>query len=262
MIYVKAISNYIAALITAAMIFTTIAFFVTTSTKQIQVSNYALNTMVEISDRARENLAINTIFIGNRTIITIVNKGTIDVQLSHILFITKRMSTFKYNVNATIIPIGGIVNLNYVLPVSRDNIYDILITTSRGNVFSALYSVDKPLSITVIPSDRIISLNEKFNLTIIITNNIGSEIVLNTLDFNISFYSGGADISQYFALKEVFPRSPVYLAPGEQIVYQFTYEYGGGAPTGIVDLKIVIHAVSVNGEELYSYSYVKYLFEI
>ncbi len=258
----KAISNYIAALITVAMIFTTIAFFVTTSTRQIQVSNYALNTMVEISDRAREGLAVNTLFLGNRMLLSIVNKGTIDVRLSHIVFITKNMRSIEYTVNATIVPVRGIVNLNYTLPVPRSELYDILITTARGNVFSALYSAEKPLTILIIPSDRAIRGSERFNLTIIIINNIDLSLIINPNDINITFIKGSIDVSRYFGLKDLFPDTSIELAPGEQIVFQYTYEYSGGVGPGIIDLNVIVHSISINGEELYGYSHSTYLFEV
>ena len=71
----RGISNYVAAVLTVAMIFTSIAFFISFMLRQIEISNYALNTMVKISDRARENLGISYVFPNNQTIIiTIVNR--------------------------------------------------------------------------------------------------------------------------------------------------------------------------------------------
>ncbi len=259
----KAISNYIAALITVAMIFTTISFFVITSTRQVQLSNYALNTMVQISDRAREDLAISSVIRGNYLYLTLVNTGAIDVKLEHLLIITKNLRLYKTIINGTTVPMNTIINLSFKLPVNRSDIYSIKITTSRGNVFDVLSPRNKPLKLYVLPGRRRIGANTDFNLTIIVYNNIGSSLILKPSDFNISFISSlGNDVSDYFVLVTAYPREDISLKPGQQVVYQFTYEYGGGLAGQHIDISIFIDTHTVFGEEILDSSYIVYAFTV
>ncbi len=259
---VKAISNYIAALITVAMIFTTISFFIITSTRQVQLSNYALNTMVQISDRAREDLAISSVIKHRRLYLTLVNTGTLDVTLEHLLIITKNLKLYKKVINGTVIPMNTIVNLEFNLPVPRDEIYSIKITTTRGNVFDVLSPKNKPLNLYIIPENRVITANERLNITIIVYNNIGSIIQLKPSDINISFIkyleTGSADVSDRFVLKNVYPDDIIDLKPGQQVVFVFTYEYGGGITASRIDLSILIDTHTIYGEEILVSSYTAY----
>ncbi|MEM4696153.1 MAG: hypothetical protein QW170_02735, partial [Desulfurococcaceae archaeon] len=57
----KAISNYIAAIITVSMIFTSIFFLVNTMIRQSRLSGYALNNMSLMIDKARESINVDYI---------------------------------------------------------------------------------------------------------------------------------------------------------------------------------------------------------
>ncbi len=254
----KAISNYIAALITVTMIFTAIAFYITTSIRQVQISNYALNTMVEISERARENLALSSVINGQNITITIVNRGTLDTPLSHLVIVSKTLKVYEYTINGTTVPVGGIVNLRFQLPVPPDQIYNIMLITYRGNVFDVLSTTSKPLTIYITLSDRLISPGEKFNISIVIINNIGSTLRISPDYISIYFRNETANLTSYFVVNNVFPDETISIGPSQQVILTYTYEYVGGLSPTYVDIYILIEPRSIFGEHVYSSTYVHY----
>ncbi len=261
----KAITNYIAAVITAAMIFTSVAFFITSTLRQVEISNYALNTMVQLSDRAREVLGIGYVFNANTIVLTIVNAGGIDVGLNHVVFIDKNLSVYKVNVNSTTIPIGSIVNLEIPLPTSSSNIYSIKITTSRGNVFDVLSATYKPIDVIAYVNITRSSVNDRFEVTIYIRNSIPRSLLLSYSDLHISFINhvSGSNVTRYFTLKQVYPSETILLKPGEQVVYHYVYEYSGGLTADTpIDITIFIDTETDTLETIYSSTTLSYAFLI
>ncbi len=262
----RGISNYVAAIITVAMIFTSIAFFISFMLRQIEVSNYALNTMVKISDRAREDLGISYVFPDNKTIIiTIVNRGTIETTLAYVVFIDKNFTVHEVNVNTTTIPISAITNLRLQLPIPLNEIEAIKITTKRGNVFDVLSSLEKPLSMTIITNTTKVSPSGYVEVTVLVKNNLFRNILLDRSNMNITFvdHVTGEDLSQYFVQVEIFPDEPLVLPQGGQLIYRIVYKYGGGLPAGTtVDIIINVDTTTTTYEEVYSSATLYYAFRV
>lgn len=259
----RAITNYVAALVTITMIFTSVAFFISTLIRQGQLSNYALNVMVSVSDRARENLAISSIVRGNSLIITIVNLGTIEVSPTYIVFIDKNLNTHKLKINGTTIPIGSIINLRIPLPVPYAELESVKLTTLRGNVFDVLVSTHKPVLMTILANKTIIELNDMFEINVFIENNLFKDLLIKPDDFTVSFinYVNGNDLTHYFVLKNTFPDEPVILRKGEKTVFRFIYQYSGGlVPNTPVSIRIDLNTLTTSYEEIYSSTYSIYSF--
>lgn len=262
----RGISNYVAAIITVAMIFTSIAFFISFMLRQIEISNYALNTMVEISDRAREDLGISYVFPDNQTIIiTIVNRGTIETTLAYVLFIDKNFTVHEISVNASSIPISAVMNLRLQLPVPLNEIEAIKIATTRGNVFDVLSSLEKPLSITLMINTTSVSPSEYVEIIILVKNNLFRNVLFDESCINVSFidHVTGKDVSSYFVKTNIFPAEPLVLPQGGQIIYRVTYKYGGGLSSGsIIDVVVNINTMTTVYEEIYSSATLYYAFQV
>ncbi len=262
----KGITNYIAALITAAMIFTSVAFFITSMLQQVNISNYALNTMVEVSDRSRENLGISYVFKGNDTLVlTIVNAGSVEVTLAHVAFIDKDLNLYKISVNATTIPIGSIITLWLQLPVPPDQIESIKITTTRGNVFDVLSSREKPLNIVVLVNTTSVAPADYFEVELIIVNSVFRNIELSTSDISVDFINHvtGENITTYFTLRKAYPPDPVVIGSGQEVVYRLVYKYSGGLVSGLpIDIRVYIDTVTVSYEEVHSSAELIYAFNV
>jgi hypothetical protein len=257
----RSISNYIAALITAAMIFTSIAFFISTNIRQVEISNYAMNTMVQLSDRARENLAISYVFTGNnKIIISLINTGSIDITLSYIIFIDKYLNTYTYSLNLTI-PIGTAYNLRYTLPFDKSKLYDIKITTSRGNIFDVLSPTIQPIDTIIYPNTTRIKPVSEFMINIVIKNRIPSEIIIYTDSIKVSFinYVSGENITKYFILENITPSTPIVLKPGDELIITEKYIYVGGISSETpIDIYVLIHTITSTSQEVYSSTTLNY----
>jgi hypothetical protein len=262
---VRGISNYIAAVITVTMIFTSLAFFISTMIKQVEISNYALNNMVSISDRARENLGISYIFPDNESIIiTIVNRGTIEVTLSYVVFIDKHDNVYTINVNSTTIPISSIVNLKLQLPIPRDEIDSIKIATMRGNMFDVLSSIEEPIDMIIYTNATTLKTGDEIEVVVIVKNTLYRNILLERTNFNITFvdHVTGENITRYFLLEEYYPDEPLVLPQGGETIYRFVYQYEGGLQTGtIADIYVRVYTTTTTYEEVYSSAHLYYAFE-
>ncbi|OYT38642.1 MAG: hypothetical protein B6U89_05500 [Desulfurococcales archaeon ex4484_58] len=260
----KAITNYIAAIITATMIFTSVAFFIISSLRQIELSNYALNTMVEISDRARERLSISYVIRNQTIIITLVNTGSTDVTLKHAIVIDQNLTVYKLDVNYTTITMGSVTNLELPLPVPPDQLYTVKLTTTRGNVFDVLSSMIKPIDIYVFVNETSIQTNQRFEIKLVIRNNLHTTLTIKSGDIDISFINHvtGENISTYFTGEKVFPNKPIEIQPSQQVIYVFVYEYSGGLTAGTpVDIDVFVHALTIRLEDVYSSITSIYCFE-
>uniref|UniRef100_A0A7C4DAX5 Uncharacterized protein n=1 Tax=Staphylothermus marinus TaxID=2280 RepID=A0A7C4DAX5_STAMA len=261
----KAITNYVAALLTLTMIFTSVAFFVSTMIKQSQFSSETMRVMVNVSDRAREYLGIGYVVQGNRLILTIINLGTIEVTPTYIVYIDKDLNVIYEELKGISIPIDSIVKLNLSIPKPFTELRSIKLTTLRGNVFDVLVPTYKPLSITALVNRTLIGLNDVFELTLIIENNLFKDIVIKPDDFTIRFINhiNNTEVNTYFFLKKVFPEDPVILRKSEKIVFKFIYQYSGGIVSETpIDIKIDLTILTVNYEEVYTSTYVTYLFKL
>jgi len=263
---VKAISNYVAAVLTISMIFLSVSFYISSMLKQVELSNLALNTMVKITDRAREDLAISySIYENNTLVLSIINKGTIEVYPSYLVVYDKNMSVYTISVNYTRVPIGGVINLYVKLPCSFDRVYSIKLTTTRGNVYDVLSTSSKPLLVVIIPGTEKVVANESFTFMIVIRNDLIKPIILTPDSFDISFidHVTGSNLTDKFKLESISPDVAVMLNQNEQIIYRFTYQYTGGLQNGTsIDLLVKITSYTVNYEEIYIWVTSKYLITI
>ncbi len=261
----RGISNYVAAVLTVAMIFTSIAFFISFMLRQIEISNYALNTMVKISDRARENLGISYVFPNNQTIIiTIVNRGTIETTPTYVIVIDKNFTMYKVSVNATSIPIGAVVNLKLQLPIPRNQLEAIKVATERGNVFDVLSSTVRPLDMFITTNTTYVGVNDYVEIDIVIKNNLYRSVLLDRQYINLTLvdHVTGEDITQYFVEEGHYPDEPIAIPPGGQVTYKIIYRYGGGLPyTTRVDIVVNINTVTTMYEEVYSSATSYYAFK-
>jgi len=263
---VKAISNYVAAVLTISMIFLSISFYISSMLKQVELSNLALNTMVKITDRAREDLAISYSFSENNTLVlTIINKGTIEVYPSYLVVYDKNMSVYTISINYTRIPIGSVVNLFIKLPCKFEEVYSIKLTTTRGNVYDVLSTSSKPLFILIIPeTDRVVA-NESFTFMIAIRNDLIKPIILTPDSFDISFidHVSGDNLTDKFKLESINPDATVMISQNEQIIYRFTYKYTGGLQNGTsIDLLVKITCYTANYEEIHMWITAQYLITV
>jgi len=260
---VRGISNYVAALMTVTMIFTSVAFFISFMLRQVEMTNYALNTIVRLSDRAREDLGISYVMIGDKNmIVTIVNRGSVEVSLAHIIYLDRDMNAYILRINGTVIPIGGILNLNLTLPVPASNLRSVKITTARGNVFDVLSSTVKPLETIILVNATSLKPGDYFEVLIIARNTLTREVLLEFSSFNISFIDNatGSDLTSYFNYISYFPPEPVQVSPGGECVFRIVYRYGGGLSGKIVDVVVLINAYTATYEEVYSSTTLYYAF--
>ncbi len=246
----KAISNYIAALIAASMIFTSIAFLISLSLRQVELSNYALNTMVEISDRSRENIATSYVIDGNTMILTIANVGEIDVELQYLVFIFKNLTAVKKMLNNTRVATGTLVTLRIALPVDISRIDSAKLVTKRGNVFDIFASKARPLQVIVDTNTTIVSPGETIELRIYIYNYLNEKILVSPDDIKAYFYSDTTNLTSNFTRGTEYPPPGTYveLEPGESTRMIILYTYNGGiAPGTPMDIQLYITAYSGPG---------------
>jgi len=260
---VRGISNYVAALMSVTMIFTSVAFFITFMLRQVETTNYALNTIVKLSDRAREDLGISYVITGNKSMfVTIVNRGSVEVSLVHVVYLDRDMNAYILTINGTVIPIGGILNLNLTLPVPVSNLRSVKITTTRGNVFDVLSSTVKPLETIILVNATRLQPGSYFEVAIIARNTLPRELQLEFSSFNISFidHVTGSDLTSYFAYTSYFPPEPVLVPPGGECVFRIVFKYGGGLSGKIVDVAVLVNAYTTTYEEVYSSAVLHYAF--
>lgn len=261
----KALTNYIAALITVSMIFLTVAFFITSIGRQVEISNYALNSMVQISERGKEVLGITYIVRNNTILLTLVNNGGLDISLREVVIIDKDLRVYKRSVNTTTIPIGSIINLNITLPVPFSRIYSIKITTFRGNVFDVLSSPTKPLDIRMYVNVSRIDVNDVVELTLNIYNGVPKRVIIDPTAVSITFtdHGSGRDVSNSFTLVDYYPSQPIYVNTGEQLNIRFVYKYGGGLASGTsIDITAYLNTYTSSLETIYGSGSLIYGFKI
>lgn len=244
----RAISNYIAALIAASMIFTSIAFLISLSLRQVELSNYALNTMVEISDRTRENVATSYVIEDNYMILTIANIGEIDVELHYLVFILRNLTAIKVALNDTRIAIGTIATLRIRLPTDMARIDSVKLVTKRGNVFDVFASKKKPVQVTVDTNTTTVAPGETIELRIIIHNYLNEKIIVSPDYIETYFFDNDDNLTTLFTrLDTSYPPPGTYteLGPGETTRFIILYKYNGGADPGTpVDIHLYIKAYS------------------
>jgi len=260
---VRGISNYVAALMTVTMIFTSVAFFITFMLRQVETTNYALNTIVKLSDRAREDLGISYVIIGDESmIVTIVNRGTVEVSLAQIVYLDRDMNAHILKINGTIIPIGGILNLNLTLPVPASNLRSVKITTTRGNVFDVLSSTVKPLGMIILVNATSLKPGDYFEVLIIVRNALAREVLLEVSSFNVSLvdHVTGSDLTHYFAYTSYFPPEPVQIPPDGECIFRIVYQYSGGLSESVVDVVVLVNAYTTTYEVVYSSAALYYAF--
>lgn len=125
-------------------------------------------------------------------------------------------------------------------------------------MFDVLSTTNKPLTVYVTPSDRLISPGEKFNISIVIINNIGSMLRISPDYISIYFRNETANLTSYSVVNNIFPDEDIGIEPGQQVILTYTYEYVGGLTPTYVDIYILLEPRSLLGEEVYSSTYVRY----
>ncbi|MEM4431311.1 MAG: hypothetical protein QXO78_01050 [Desulfurococcaceae archaeon] len=264
----KAISNYIAAIITVSMIFTSIFFLVNTMIRQSRLSGYALNNMSLMIDKARESINVDYIVRKNNDswILTlyIYNRGEVDILVNNIILVLRNLTVYKYNVSYTV-PLGSISRINLTLKYDLSEILSIKITTLRGNVFDILIKTQAPIDKLILVNATKIITGSAFEITLVISNRMNKGVIVNPARINLSFvnYISKEYIGDYFEQIYRFPEDAIILNPGSQVNIRYVYRYRGGLsiPT-IVDLTIYLDLETVEYEYLESSGYITYLFVI
>ncbi len=226
----KAISNYVAAIITVSMIFTSIAFLISILLRQAEVGTEALNTMVEVSERACEKISISYHIKSNDTIeFIITNLGDIDVILTYAVITYKDAKTDVVDLGSLIVPIGK--SIRYTLTLNR-SVYDVMsikILTYRGNSFDVYTHVVKPVSITILSNTTMLYPGEAVEIKIVVKNKFSKTILFSVDKINLTFttYPGETNVTEYFTLLYRYP-DEIYLKPGEETSFTLIYRYNGG----------------------------------
>ncbi len=247
----RAISNYIAAIITVGMIFTSIAFLISLTLRQAQVSTEAMNAMVEIAERAREKLGISYSVVDNTTVkLTLTNLGDIDIILSYVLVFYKDLSMQEIKLNNTALPKREVLILNIKLKEDFNNVTGIKILTFRGNIYDVFSSAIKQYITWYMADKEYLDPNTSFILRIFVENNLLNKVTLNTSLITLSFLNTTTDenITSLFKINSVFP-DIIELDAGEKttIVYNITYL---GGVKGYTDLMVVLRGIDKYGNTI------------
>jgi len=248
---VKGISNYIAAIITVSMIFTSVAFLISLTLRQAKLSTDAMNTMAEIAERAREKLGVSYILLDDYHVkVTMTNLGDIDIILSYIIITYNDLSVQKISMNNLAIPVGEVYTYVLNLNKSFGNVSSIKILTYRGNVFDLFATAYKPYTLTALVNREYINSSVSFKLRIIVENNIPSTITMDPKTVKIYFYNHttGDNITSYFTITSYFPNTTT-LDSGEKTIFVYQISYSGGLK-GYVDIVVIVSGVDDYGNSI------------
>ncbi len=238
----KGISNYIAAIITVSMIFTSIAFLISILLRQAEVGTEALNTMVEVSERAREKLSISYHIKSSDTIeFILTNVGDIDVLLTYIVVTYDDATVDIINIGSLIVPVGRSTRYTLVLNRSVDDVSSIKILTYRGNSFDVYTHVTKLVSTTIICNTTTVYLGDVLEIRVVIKNMFSQGIQLSIDDINVTFttYPSGTNVTDRFELIDSYP-DEVVIEPVEETAFVFRYRYLGGLGDSTINFEVSI----------------------
>lgn len=261
MFNVKAISNYVATLITVSIIFSSVFFVFTTMMMQSRVGTQSFIKMAEMVDKAREAVSMDYVVNGRNLTLMVFNKGDVDVTLSKIVIIDNKINNYTFTLDKTIFT-GSIAYTSILLPVDFNQIISMKLITARGNVFDILARREQLIPLKIETNAASLSPNDTFRITITVTNTIGKTIIIDMNDVHVSFINrvDSSDVTDKFRLIKIIPSAKIALTPGSSLIIRCDYVYAGGLNPGTpLDARVNLKATTVDYELLYAYSSVVYI---
>lgn len=257
----KAISNYIATLITVSIIFSSVFFVVTTMMLQSRVGTQSFIKMAEMVDKAREAISMDYVVNGRNFTLMIFNKGDIDVTVGKLVIIDKHIRNYTFTFSKTI-PIGSVDYVNVALPVEFNQIISMKLITARGNVFDVLARREPLITLKIDVNVTEVSVNETLRVDVTLTNTLSKTIFIEPKEISIRFINHYdlSDVTHRFKLIKTTPSTKVALTPGSTLIIRCYYTYTGGLNPGTpVDVKIQLIAETIDYETVSTSAEVIYL---